>query len=171
MVLISQRAVDAANEIIYDQNGRSDLFMDMYYFGSVVLIDEICNTIKKDMVLGVDYKELELKVYWIPNPPHEGFEFKVSSMKEAKDAYNILSYLDLGLEYKANTYGTDAFRQRFINAYKAYRRGRGINHPSLIELNVGGLLYKTADGEFEEYTNEWGEDIYGIMRNEEEENI
>lgn len=170
MILLTEKAVIFANEHIYNENGRSDLFMDMFYIGSVVFNPGTIEQIKTntDLVLGVDYKELELKVYWIPNPPHKGFEFKVSSLKEAKDAYNILSYLDLdGFETKANSYGSDAFRSRLTNAYKAYRRQRGINGAWLIDCNVGGLLYKTADGEFEEYIDEWGEDLSGIIRNEE----
>lgn len=83
---------------------------------------------------------IELKVYWMPNPPCTPFEFAVQSPDEAKDALNILAYLDLdGKETKAQQFGQEAFRNRLILSYKAYRRHRGINGAWLIECNIGGL--------------------------------
>lgn len=167
-ILLSQKAADLANEILYDQNGRSDLSFDVYYIGSVITASNILAKLSEsNLVEGVDYKRPELKLYWMPNPPCKGFEFSVKNLSEAKDGYNILSYLDLdGEETKANAYGTEIFRQRLINAYKAYRRGRGINGAWLIECNVGGLLYKTVDGEWEEFVDEFGDQLNEIIQND-----
>ena len=109
----------------------------------------------------------KLKVYWMPNPPCKPFEFAVNSVEEGKDAYNILSYLDLdGAETKAQKYGTESFRNTLTNAYKSYRRGRGINGAWLIDCNVGGLL-TDENGEWEDWMNEDCEMIDEVIRNEE----
>lgn len=109
----------------------------------------------------------KLKIYWIPNPPCDPFEFAVQSIQEAKYALNILAYLDLdGQETKALQFGTEAFRNRLTMAYKSYRRQRGINGAWLIECNIGGLL-TDENGEWEDWTDEYGYMIDEIMREEE----
>ena len=102
----------------------------------------------------------------MPNPPCKPFEFAVSSVEEGKDAYNILSYLDLdGEETRAANYGEENFRLRLTNSYKAYRRGRGINGAWLIDCNVGGLL-TDENGEWEDWMNQDGEMIDEVIRYE-----
>lgn len=109
---------------------------------------------------------IKLKVYWMPNPPCTPFEFAVQSPDEAKDALNILAYLDLdGQETKAQEFGQEAFRERLTTSYKAYRRHRGINGAWLIECNIGGLL-TNENGEWEEWMNEDYYTIDDLMRQE-----
>lgn len=111
-----------------------------------------------------------LKIYWMPNPPCTPFEFGVDSIDQAKNALNILAYLDLeGQETKAQKFGEEAFRERLTTSYKAYRRERGINAAWLIDCNVGGLL-TDENGEWEDWMDENGCLIDEIMREEEDAN-
>ncbi len=71
----------------------------------------------------------DLRVWWIPNPPREGFFFRVETFEQAKRALNVLADHDLYLEEKvvANAGGLLVLEDGDWEEWEDFETGVSIN--------------------------------------------